>query len=82
MLVLIVPAVMLGDLLHRAFHRVPDWAWIIVLYVVFAWLYARFFTYQDHEGVVPVTVADLVEAAKEGKWMKHYEEGATMFRTL
>lgn len=73
---LIVACVVLGDLLHRAFNRIPASVWMIALFVVVGWVYFRFFTGRDWEGVIPVTVQDLLNAAKERKWMKKYDRGA------
>jgi acyl carrier protein len=68
-IMLIVACVVLGDLLHRAFHRIPAWAWMIALIVAAVWTYNRFFADRNPD-VIPVTVGDLMDAAKAGKWMK------------
>ena len=68
-IMLIVACVVLGDLLHRAFHRIPAWAWMIALIVAEVWTYNRFFADRNPD-VIPVTVGDLMDAAKAGKWMK------------
>jgi hypothetical protein len=51
-MVLIVACVVLGDLLHRAFNRIPASVWMIALLVVVGWVYFRFFTDRDWEGVI------------------------------
>jgi hypothetical protein len=82
-IVLVVACVVLGDLLHRAIHRIPGWAAMIALIVVAVWIYNRFFADRDQPGVIPVTIQDLVDAAKAGKWVKQYDDdGAPMFRTI
>jgi Protein of unknown function (DUF1493) len=82
-IVLIVACVVLGDLLHRAVHRIPAWAAMITLIVVAVWIYNRFFADRDQPGVIPVTVGDLVDAARARKWVKKYgDDGAPMFRTI
>ena len=68
-IMLIVACVVLGDLLHRAFHRIPAWAWMIALIAAAVWTYNRFFADRNPD-VIPVTVGDLMDAAKAGKWMK------------
>jgi acyl carrier protein len=81
-IVLIVACVILGDLLHRAFNRIPGWAAMIALIVGAVWTYNRFFA-DRNPNVIPVTVGDLVDAAKARKWVKQYDDdGATMFRTI
>jgi hypothetical protein len=81
-IVLIVACVVVGDLLHRAFHWIPGWAAMIALIVVAGWAYFRFFADRNPD-VIPVTVQDLVDAAKAGKWVKQYDDdGAPMFRTI
>ena len=79
-MVVIGAAVVIGDGLHGAYQPIPGWLWVIVLLSAFGWIYTRFFTDREQAGCLPVTVADLVDAAKEGKWMKNYEDGA-LFRT-
>ena len=59
-------AVGLGIILHEAFQPIPWWIWMIVLLCAFHFGYYRRFK------VVPVTVSDLVDAAKEGRWVKPY----------
>lgn len=81
-IVAIVACVVVGDLLHRTFHRIPGWAAMIALIVVAGWAHFRFFTDRDREGAIPVTVQDLVEAAKAGKWVKQFDDGAPNFRAL
>lgn len=81
-MVVIVVCVVLGGLVHRAFNRIPGWASMIVLILVFGWAYSRFLTNPDHDAMVPVIVGDLLDAAKEGKWVTHYDEVGLMFRTL
>jgi acyl carrier protein len=72
-IVLVVACVVLGDLLHRAFHRIPGWAAMIALIVVAVYAYNRFFADRNPDGVIPTTVQDLVDAAKAGKWVKRYD---------
>lgn len=82
-IVLIVVCIVLGDLLHRAVNRIPGWAAMIALIVIAVWTYNRFFADRDQPGMIPVTVQDLVDAAKAGKWVKEYtDDGAPMFRTI
>ena len=71
-IVLIVACVVVGDLLHLAFHWIPGWAAMIALIVVASWAYFRFFADRNPD-VIPVTVQDLVDAAKAGKWVKQYD---------
>jgi hypothetical protein len=75
-MVVIGAAVILGSLLHEAFKPIADWIWMILLVGGFGWIYTRFFIDQEPSGVVPVTVSDLVDAAKEGRWIKQYDGSA------
>jgi Protein of unknown function (DUF1493) len=81
-IVVIVACVVVGDLLHRAFHQIPGWVAMIALIVVVVWTYNRFFADRNSDEI-PVTVGDLIDAAKARKWVKQYsDDGVPMFRTL
>jgi hypothetical protein len=77
-------SVVLGDLLHRFIQWGPIWAWMIALMFVFGWGYLKFLTDHGHDGIMPVTVEDLVIAAKTGTWVKHDkgDDNTHMFRML
>jgi len=79
-MVVIGAAVVLGDLLHRAFQPIPSWAWMIALIAVSLWVSNKLFTERVEPS--PITVQDLVDAAISGKWDRQYESTEILFRTL
>jgi hypothetical protein len=76
--IVIGASVFVGDLLHQAVRRIPVWGWMIVLILAFGWAYSRFFT--ERRGLNPITVQDLVDAARTGKWVKEFDESGVEFR--
>lgn len=83
-LVVLGLAIVFGDLLHSYFRWGPAWAWMIPLILVFGWVYNTFILDHGDNGLTPVTVQELVEAAEAGMWVKHYSTngGVQMFRML
>lgn len=80
--IILVASVILGDILHSAFRGIPSWAWMILLIIVYHWVHHRLFF--DREGIkaIPVTVGDLMDAAKAGTWVMHYDNSDMKFRTF
>ena len=72
-LVVIGAAVVLGDLLHRAFQPIPSWGWILVLLVIFGCAYSWLFADRAADTSVKITVSGLVDAATAGRWVKEYD---------
>lgn len=81
-MIVTVIAVILGGILHGAFQGIPSWAWTILLIIIFLWVHNRFFFDRECIRAVPVTVSDLVDAAKAGTWVKNYDNSHVYFRTL
>lgn len=48
----------------------PSWAWAILLLGIAFFVYQRWFAEEDSS--IPVTVADLIDAARAGRWQKSY----------
>jgi hypothetical protein len=73
-----------GALLHEAFKWIPAWVSMLSPTAVFSWIYSRFFVERDRDrGTTPVTVQDLVDAARSGKWVKQDDVPvASLFRTI
>jgi acyl carrier protein len=66
-------AVVFGDLLHRVLPWLHAWASMLVLLIVFGWVFNRLFPAPEGRMTTPVTVGDLVDAAREGRWNKAYD---------
>lgn len=59
-----------GGLLHSIFDTLPVWAVVLANLAVLGWVYNRFFAKPDVSKLA-ITVRDLVEAARSGKWIIH-----------
>ncbi len=68
-------SVVVGPLIHDLFRWIPTWAAVVVLIPLLCWIYARFI----RKDKLPVTVADLVEAAESGRWVMQYAESKRLF---
>lgn len=79
-LILIGVCVVLGGFVHEVIRWIPVWASTIVLTAISFWVYGRFFSERDEKK--PVTIQDLVDAARSGKWGMTYTDAEPMFRML
>jgi hypothetical protein len=76
-------SVAVGAVLHEFVKRLPAWAWMIAVLPVIGWIYTRFFLDREPDDAkVPITVQDLVDAARSGKWVRKYESTDGLLRTL
>jgi hypothetical protein len=65
-LVVLVLSYFVGSSLHGLVQWCPTWIWTIALATASGWLYWRLVA----EKSVPITVHDLVDAARAGRWVK------------
>jgi len=57
----------LAALLHEAVQSVPIWAWCVPLVALVPWTLRRLGVGVDPR-ILPITVQELVDAAKRGRW--------------
>jgi hypothetical protein len=79
-LIAIGAAVIVGDLLNRAYRPIPTWAWMTALLVAYLFVHGKFFS--EPVNYIPITVQELVDAAISHKWNREYELEEAMFRSL
>lgn len=60
-----------GFWLHDLFGLVPPWGWGIGLIVAATLIHRRWFT---NGKILPISVGDLVESARLGRWTKSYSD--------
>jgi acyl carrier protein len=76
-------SVAVGAVLYEFVKRIPALAWMMAVLPVFGWIYTRLFLDRDpDDGKIPITVQDLVDAARSGKWMMPYETSGILVRAL
>ena len=68
--VVIGAATVVGSGLSTLVRGVPFWAGTAVALVFFGWIYTRYFMDAERFETEPVTVREMVEAARSGKWVK------------
>jgi acyl carrier protein len=73
-------AVVVGDLLNRAYRPIPTWAWMIAVLVGYLFIHAKFFT--EPVNYAPIRVQELVNAAISRRWDRQYEQQEAMFRSV
>ncbi len=73
-------AVIVGDLLNRAYRPIPTWAWMIALLGAYLVVHAKFFA--EPVNTFPITVQELVDAAISRMWNRYYERDEAMFRSV
>jgi hypothetical protein len=80
-LIVIGFSVAVGAVLHEFVKRIPAWAWMIAVLPALGWIYTKLFL--DHDGgKIPITVQDLVDAARSEEWLMQYDATDILFRTL
>ena len=68
-LLVVVPGALIGIVLSRSFPFLPGWAWFLVGFVAWMFLFARWIHWRNKTSP-QITMQDLVDSARAGKWTK------------